>query len=280
MTHYATLGVSETASQDEIKRAYRSLASKHHPDKGGDTARFQSIQAAYAAIETPEKRAQYDAERNNPAHGQFTWTNQHTDVNINDLFRHFNFGGADPFAAFRQQQQPRRNRDLRIDISIPLVQTLQDNVKTISVQTTNGHRETVEVRIPRGIAHGTVIKYNGLGDNLFNTIERGDLHVHVNVHNAENFVANGIDLHTKVSVNCLLAVTGGETLLTTLDQKILSLNIPAGTQPGVKFRISNQGLYQMNTDIRGHLYAELSVFIPTDLSPEQLEMVRSLTTSH
>jgi len=279
MTHYATLGVNETATQDEIKKAYRSLASKHHPDKGGDTARFQAIQAAYAAIETADKRAQYDAERAGQGRNQFGW-HTHSDVDINDLFKHFSFGGGDPFAQFRQQQQPRRNKDLRIDISIPLVQTLQDNVKTISVQTTNGHRETVEVRIPRGITHGTVIKYHGLGDNLFNTIERGDLHIHVNVHNAENFVANGIDLHTKISVNCLLAITGGETLLTTLDQKILSLNIPAGTQPGVKFRIPNQGLYQMNADTRGHLYAELMVMIPTNLSTEQLEMVRSLTTSH
>ena len=279
MTHYATLGVNETATQDEIKRAYRSLASKHHPDKGGDTARFQSIQAAYAAIETPEKRAQYDAERNNPGRGQFGWTTHHSDVDINDLFRHFNFGG-DPFAQFRQQQQPKRNKDLRIDISIPLVLTLQDNVKTISVQTTNGLRETVEVRIPRGITHGTVIKYNGLGDNLFTTIERGDLHVHVNVHNAENFVANGIDLYTKISVNCLLAITGGETLITTLDNKTFSLSIPAGSQPGVKFRISNQGLYQLNTETRGHLYVEMLVTVPTDLSTEQLEMVRSLTTSH
>jgi len=275
MTHYSTLGVSETATPDEIKKAYRSLASKNHPDKGGDTQKFQEIQSAYAVLEDANKRAQYDAERTGQGRNQFTW-NTHSDVDINDLFRHFNFGG-DPFAQFRQHQQPRRNKDLRIDISIPLVQTLQDNTKTISVQTTNGHRETVEVRIPRGITHGTVIKYHGLGDNLFNTIERGDLHVHVNVHNAENFVANGIDLHTKISVNCLLAVTGGETLLTTLDQKILSLNIPAGTQPGVKFRIPNQGLYQMNTDTRGHLYAELTVIIPTNLSTEQLELVRSLT---
>ena len=138
MTHYSTLGVSETATPDEIKKAYRSLASKHHPDKGGDTQKFQEIQAAYAVLEDANKRAQYDAERTGQGRNQFTW-NTHSDVDINDLFRHFNFGG-DPFAQFRQHQQPRRNKDLRIDISIPLVQTLQDNVKTISVQTTNGNR--------------------------------------------------------------------------------------------------------------------------------------------
>ena len=91
MTHYATLGVAEDADQDTIKRAYRKLASQHHPDKGGDTAQFQAIQAAYAAIETPEKRAQYDAERRNPGRGQFTWTS-HNNVDINDLFRQFHFG--------------------------------------------------------------------------------------------------------------------------------------------------------------------------------------------
>jgi curved DNA-binding protein len=269
-THYETLGLTESATQDEIKRAYRSLASKNHPDKGGDTAKFQEIQSAYAAIETPEKRAQYDAERRNPFAGRAQFSE--SDVDLSDLFRHFNFGGHDPFAHMRQ---PRRNKDLKIDISLPLDLTLQENIKTISVQTTTGHRETVEVKIPRGVAHGTVIKYSGLGDNMFNTIPRGDLHIHVHVHNSPNYMVNGVDLYTKFSVNCLLAIAGGETIITTIDNKTFSLTIPPGTQPGVKFRIPGQGLYQLNSDIRGHLYAEMNVSVPT-LSTEQLEIARSL----
>jgi DnaJ-class molecular chaperone len=274
-THYETLGVSEAATQDEIKKAYRALASKHHPDKGGNTATFQSIQSAYDIISDTDKRQQYDVERSqgpnefqfNHAHGQ----------NINDLFRSFGFGGTDPFGQFRQQAA-RRNKDLKIELNLPLNLTLTDHIKTISVQTTNGHRETVEVKIPRGITNGTSIKYNGLGDNLFNTISRGDLYVQINVHNVVNFIPNGIDLYTNTSVNCFKAIAGGTVNIPALDDRIFELTIPAGSQPGTKFRIAGQGLYQLHSDNRGDLYVEMAVTIPQDLTTEQLEIVRTLTT--
>ena len=278
MTHYVTLGVSESATPEEIKKAYRQLASKHHPDKGGDTGTFQAIQSAYDIIGDVDKRQQYDMDRSRPPN-EFHFNHAHGQ-NINDLFRSFGFGGAgDPFGQFRHQQAPtKRNKDLKIEISLPLNLTLTDHLKTISVQTTNGHRETVEVTIPRGITNGTSIKYNGLGDNLFNTIPRGDLYVQINVHNVVNFVANGIDLYTKTSVNCFKAITGGTVNIPALDDRIFELTIPAGAQPGIKFRIAGQGLYQLQSDHRGDLYVEMAVTIPQDLTTEQLEIVRSLTT--
>jgi DnaJ-class molecular chaperone len=179
----------------------------------------------------------------------------------------------------QRQHQARRNRDLRVDVPLALASTLEEQTKTISVQTTNGHRETVEVKIPKGVTNGTQIKYAGLGDNLFNTIPRGDLYVHFSVRNADGFVANGLDLYTQVSINCLNAITGTQVHVVGLDSRVFSLTIPQGTQPGTKFRIPNQGLYQMNADVRGHLYVEVEVTIPQNLSTEQLEIVRSLITN-
>jgi DnaJ-class molecular chaperone len=126
------------------------------------------------------------------------------------------------------------------------------------------------------VTHGTNIKYTGLGDNLFNTIPRGDLYVQFNVHPAENFIVNNIDLYTPVSVNCLLAITGGLARVTGLDGKEFELTVPPGTQPNTRFRIHNQGLYQMNTETRGHLYAEVLITVPQDLSEQQIEIVRNL----
>ena len=274
MTYYETLGVARDATPDEIKRAYRKLASQHHPDKGGDKAKFQEIQAAYDTLSNDQKRQQYDMQQNGfGGGGNFREFHFHSG-DINDIFRSFGFGGNDPFGQFKQQ--PKRNKDLRVELPIPLVTTLSEQTKTISVQTTNGHRETVEVTIPRGVTTGTQIKYAGLGDNLFNTLQRGDLYIFLNVHNADGFIANGVDLYCKSRVNCLLAIAGGVITVTGLDNKQFELTLPAGTQPGIKFRIPGQGLYAMNSDHRGDLYVEVEITVPQNLNPDLLEIVRSL----
>jgi DnaJ-class molecular chaperone len=279
MTHYETIGVTESATPDEIKKAYRKLASQHHPDRGGDTTIFQNIQSAYDIISDPNKRQQYDLERSGHGKQQFHWHNFGNGVpaDINSIFQQFGFGG-DPFNHIKQQQQQsqRRNKDLQVEISIPLVSTLEEQTKVISVLTTTGSRETVEVKIPKGITNGINIKYNNLGDNLFNTIPRGDLYVRINVHNAENFIVNNLDLYTKVSVNCLLAIAGGITTVTGIDDKSFILTIPQGTQPGSKFRIAQQGLYQLNSNIRGNLVVEMNVTVPQDLTSDQLQIVKSI----
>jgi DnaJ-class molecular chaperone len=273
MTYYATLGVGENATADEIKRAYRKLASQHHPDKGGDTAKFQEIQTAYDTLADSDRRQRYDMERQGGGMNFQFHNGMHG--NLHDIFRNFGFPGADPFAQMRQPQ-PRRNKDLRVELAIPLVDTLTEITKTISVQTTNGHREVVEVKLPRGVTNGTNIKYSGLGDNLFNTLPRGDLYVQIAVHGSENFMVHGIDLHSKISVNCLAAIVGGTAIITGLDNREFELTIPAGVQPNTKFRIANQGLFQMNTLHRGDLYVELQLYVPQNLTAEQLQTIESI----
>jgi DnaJ-class molecular chaperone len=278
MTHYATLGVSESATQDEIKKAYRSLASKNHPDKGGDTAKFQEIQAAYAALETPEKRAQYDQERQNPGGFRFTVNGSDFDgfpPGMEDIFSRFGFGANSPFGQFRQHQK--RNRDLKIELILDLADTLNPQKKTVSVQTSNGDRVAVEVDIPRGVRSGNQIKYSGLGDNMFNTIPRGDLYVHFIVDPHPKFQINGIDLVTTFDINAIDAIIGCSKEFDTLDNRTFSLTVPPGTQPGTKFKIGGQGLYALNQSVRGNLYLIANVTIPTTLTESQLEALRQLT---
>jgi len=275
MTHYQTLGVTEQANPDEIKRAFRKLASQHHPDKGGDTAKYQEIQRAYDILSDDGRRQQYDMERQGVGrNGGFQFHFNQGGPNIDEIFRSFGFG-SDPFAQHRHQQQ-RRNKDLRIEIPIPLVSTLEEQKKTIQVTTTKGEHSTLEVTIPRGVTHGTNIKYSGLGDNMFDTIPRGDLYVQFNIHGAEGFGVYGIDLHTQVRVNCLIAIAGGKVIVDGLDSKKFELTLQAGTQPNSRYRIPQQGLYQMNSDVRGDLYVEVALSVPQQLSPESLEIVRSL----
>jgi len=270
MTHYDTLGVTEKATPDEIKKAYRRLASQHHPDKGGDTKKFQEIQTAYDIISDANRRQQYDMNRHvGTGNANFQWNTG----NIDEIFKNFGFGGGDPFGQFRHPQQ-RRNKDLQIDIAVPLVTTLDDQSRLVSVATSNGSRETLEVKIPRGINTGTSIKYSGLGDNLFNTLPRGDLYVRFTVAPAENFVVQGIDLYTEVVVNSLVAIVGGEATIKGLNGSEFIIKIPEGTQPGIKFRIPGQGLYQLNSIHRGNLYAEVALVTPI-VTPESAETIRS-----
>jgi len=280
MTHYETLGVPESASAEEIRMAYKRLALKHHPDRGGDTEMFQNIQAAYNVLADDASRQQYDAERRNPGRQNihFQWHTADGGININDVFRQFGFG-HNPFQQGFAGQPARKNRDLRVRLDIPLADTLQDQRKTISVSTTTGERYTVEVNIPRGVTQNTSIKYPGLGDNMFNTIPRGDLYVQINITNAGDFEIHGIDLHCKITVNCILAITGGQAQVTGIDGTIFAINIPAGTQPGLKFRIPGQGLYQTNSTNRGDLYVALAVSIPQNLSTEQIHMLKTLLTT-
>ena len=282
MTHYATLGVAENATIEDIKKAYRGLASKHHPDKGGDTAKFQEIQAAYAVVGDEQQRAQYDAERQGGGGFRFNtgggpFGNSGIPPGMQDLFAQFNFGGqgGDPFAQFRQQQQPRRNKDLQVRINLNLFDTLQEQTKTVSVQTTNGDRSTVEVKIPRGVTPGVTIKYAGLGDNLFTSLQRGDLYVQFDIHADPNFEVNGVDLLTGITINSVEAMVGCEKIIKCLDGTELVLTIPAGTQPMSKFRIYNQGLWVMNQLTRGNLLVNVYIVTP-ELSPPAQAAARTL----
>lgn len=280
MTHYQTLGVSETATPEEIKKAYRKLASQHHPDKGGDTKQFQEIQTAYDIVSNEQKRAQYDNDRRG---GGFRFTVNGQDVNgfdqmgpdFENMFRQFGFG-APNFGQGFSQHQPRRNKDLRVNIPVTLASTLAEQKKTVSVQTTNGQRETVEVIIPRGITHDTQIKYPGLGDNFFSSLARGDLYVHVTIIQQPPFTSSGLDLHTNIEINCLDAITGGETEVVGLDDSRFSVVIPQGTQPGTTLRIKGQGLWQLNSSTRGNLLVKIHVTVPVNLSTAQLNLINQI----
>ena len=268
---YQTLGVGKNATEEEIKKAYRKLASQHHPDKGGDTAKFQEIQTAYETLSDPQKRQQHDNPHVNT--GGFEFHFGHGAGDVNDIFSQFFRQG---FSQGPAQRQPRKNKDLRINLQITLASTLADQIKTVSVQTTKGDRFNIDVNIPRGVNHGTTIKFSQQGDNMFDTLTRGDLYVIITVLADNRYEVHGFDLVANLEINSIEAMTGTEREITGLDDRVFLIKIPAGCQYGSKFGLQGQGLYRMNTQLRGDLVVNVVIKTPT-LSEEQLNILRNIS---
>lgn len=271
MNHYDVLGVAKNATTDEIKRAYRKLASQHHPDKGGDTAKFQQIQSAYEILGDEQKRREYD----NPATQRFNNFEQGAD--INDLFRNFGFHFGDGFHPQHARRQPRRNKDLTVTIQVDLKSTLDVQEKTLSVKTTKGDRETVSVKIPRGAGTGTTIKYSGLGDNFFESLARGDLYVKVVVDIPADVEMHENAIYQRLQLNVLDAITGKDLFVTSPYGETFELVVPAGVQQGNKLRVKDKGKPLNNG--RDYLYLVVDLVVPRNLSSEQIKIISDVSAS-
>lgn len=269
--YYEILGVNADADADTIKRAYRGLASRNHPDKGGDTAKFQEIQSAYDVLSDPQRRQQYDHELSNPfPGGQFHFHAGNFDQG--DPFEHFRsmFGfGAEQFG--RQRAQQRRNRSLRISIEISLEETLNNQSKFIQI---NGAKN-VQIDLPRGVRSGQTFKYSGLGDITNPNLPPGDLLVDIHVRPHPKFQVSNFDLITAVEIDCLDALTGCQASVVNLEGNKLEFTVASGTAPGAKYKMRGQGLAVPNSPLRGDLVAVVHLSIKK-LDSAQIELVQQL----
>ena len=258
MDYYKVLGVSASATQDEIKSAYRKLAMKHHPDRGGDPKQFQDIQEAYANLSDPEKRQQYD----NPQ--QF---HQHSGPFTDDVFAHF-FGGHNPFG-FGGFHHVQRNQNVSIVLDI----TMEDvfNGKTIDAEIAlpNGANKMVSITIPPGCEHGVQVRYPGMGDTRFAKSPPGDLIVNIRVLPHRVWRREGDNLIYEKVITVWEAMVGSSLDLTTIDGKQLNINIPSGTQPDTVLSCRGEGLPNARTQQRGNLLIKIKIEIPRKLTAEQ-----------
>ena len=268
MTHYSTLGVADTATPEEVKLAYRKLAKQHHPDLGGDVAKFQQVSEAYETLADADKRAHYDHQLRNPQpqfHHNF---NDHIFNDINDHFSQmFGFN-------FRHAQQAPRNRNIRIQLELDFLETLDICQKTIEFNLSNGS-ERITLDLPVGITDQTVLQMAGRGDNAIISVPRGMLEVVIRVRPHPKF--NKLDDHviTDVTIDCFQAITGHEIEMATPRGKTIRLAIPAGTQSGTQFGITDEGFMRSNRTI-GKLIVKVNVMIPTALTKEQINLVQQI----
>ena len=287
--YYDILGVDEKATGAEITKAFKVLAKKHHPDRGGDKDRFQEINEAHHTLKNSQKRHDYDTmrkfgSRSTGGGDEHPFFNEDIFGDFfsgfggdNNGFR-FNFSGRDgDERIFRNaRQQPRGNRNVQVRMAISIKEAMMNNEKTISYKLPSGREEFATVNIPAGVQHGITFKYSGMGDDSIKNMPRGDLMVVMSVLDSDGFTRKGNDLYTDKTIDCFQAVRGHEFSLKLLEDKVIKVKVPAGTQPGTLLTMKGLGMPVHKTlNIRGNLYVKVHILIP-QLSAQDLKKIKDL----
>lgn len=310
MDYYKVLGVAKTASPEEIKKAYRKLALKYHPDKNnGDKAaevKFKEINEAYAVLSNREKRHQYDTFGSTEFHQRYSQEDIFRGFDLNSILRQFGFGGASfgNASGFRASggtydfssifgnaansmggcrgggcgPQPVKGQDLTYDLSITLEEVLHGAEKNITLRH-NGTPQNISVKIPRGIDSGKRLRVSGKGAASQNNGPPGDLYLKVNVESHAEFVRHDDDLILEKRIPFSKACCGTELEITTLEGKKIKVKVPPGIQQESRLRIKGYGLPSGPIGERGDIYVKVGVQIPQELTEEQYGLIDKLAAS-
>ncbi len=309
MEYYEVLGVAKTATADEIKKAYRKLALKYHPDKNpGDKAaeeKFKEISEAYAVLSDAEKRKQYDTFGSSGFRQRYSQEDIFRNFDLNDILRQFGFGtgfrgtggfhtggfrtagGGSPFEGMFGQTmrgggcgggcgpQPVKGGDLTYELTVTLEDVLHGAEKTISLRQ-NGRSQNVSVKVPKGIEDGKRLRLPGKGGPSSSGGPPGDLYLKVHVADHPVFQRAEDDLVVEQRIPFSEACFGTSIEVATLDGKKFNVRVPPGVQQDAKLRIKGHGLPAGPIGHRGDLLVKIAVQVPKSLTPEQEEAVRSL----
>jgi DnaJ-class molecular chaperone len=271
--YYSTLGVNKTANPEEIKRAYRKLASQHHPDKGGDKQKFQELQAAYETLSDPSKRSQYDNPQ--PQMNGFHFHQGGMPPEFEDIFAQA-FGRNNPFGGAFNQRRATRNHNLNIQATITLEEAFHGKDLLAKIVLPNGREQTVEIKIPAGIQDGNTLRLAGMGDDSHANVPRGDLHLSISIVPHNIFQRHGDDLVQKIRISCIDAMLGKIISVSTIDEKTLDVTINPGTQHGTVLGAQGFGMPNISDNrFRGRLLMEIEVFVPTDLTDQQKQILKN-----
>lgn len=279
MDYYSILGVDRSSSPDEIKSAYRKLAMKHHPDRGGDEKKFKEINEAYDTLGDPEKKSHYDT--GGPAQyrsytgnpfgnsGGFDPFGTGAGNPVDEMFRHFGFH-------FRSENMRPKNKDLHIRCKISLKDSYLGKAMNLSYKLPSGRNENLEFVIPPGVESGQALKIGGYGDDSIPTLPRGDLHITIDVDKDRSFWREDLNLYTNLEIDIFEAMTGCTKTVKNIDDSELEITIRAGAQHGIRYSCKAVGFKSTKFNHRGDLIVVVSVKTPIIKDPVLISMANQL----
>jgi len=284
---YQTLEISENASEAEIKKAYRKLARKYHPDINKDPAaeeKFKEINAAYEVLSDPKKKAQYDQYGDTIFGGQnfHDFARGQSGVNLDDILNSIfgglggfsgsrgGFSGSSNFSGFGFDSQGFSSIDLdiRSTVTIPFETAVLGGKRNISFQ-----NESFDIKIPAGIKSGETLRVRGKGRSMHG--QRGDLLLKVEVSKSNEYERDGDDLIKKINIPLKTALFGGKIRVNTLEKEV-TLKVPEQTQNGKKFRLKGHGIPNRKTALKGDLYLKANIVLPNldDIDEDLIKIMK------
>lgn len=287
--YYKILGVEKTATADEIKKKYRKLAMKYHPDKTrGDKAaeeKFKKISEAYAVLSDSEKRKEYDTFGSTGFKQRYSQEDIFKGFDFGDILREFGFGnfgggfssGRGGHGGFHRKQQPVKGSDLVYELSLTLREISEGVSKTISLNH-HGTSEQISVKIPKGMINGKKIRLAGKGEPSPYGGPPGDLYIKSKTLPDPVFYSEEYDLFINRDIRPSEAMLGTTLSIPTIDGRSLSLKVPSGTQHKTKMRLPGHGLPHMKGGGKGELFVRIHVIIPRELTDRQKKIVEKMAS--
>ncbi len=295
--YYKLLGLSKDASDEQIKKAYRKLAMKYHPDHARDDKsaeeKFKKISEAYAVLSDKEKRKQYDEFGSTGFHQRYSQEDIFRNFDLGDILKEFGFGGSfagrrggtrfsfgegSPFGGYAGRQEQIKGQDLIYEIPLTLGEVATGATKVVSFRH-EGRSEKITVKIPKGMIAGKKIRLAGKGEPGPYGGSPGDLYIQANVMDDPDYTAKEYDLYMNSNIRLTEAVLGTKISVPTIDGQELSLKIPAGTKHGTRMRLAGHGLPGMQNKKKGDLYVCIHIDVPRNLSAEQKSLMEKLASS-
>ncbi|ORI78503.1 molecular chaperone DnaJ [Leuconostoc mesenteroides subsp. cremoris] len=264
--YYDRLGVSKDASQDEIKKAYRKLSKKYHPDlnhEPGAEEKYKEVQEAFETLGDEQKRAQYDQFGPNGAQGGFGGQGGFSDFSdLGDIFSQMFGGGFDP-------NRPRKGQDLQYRMNLTFEEAIFGKETTIKFNRGDGKQHEIKVTVPAGVETGQQMRLSGQGESGVNGGPQGDLFVVFQVSpSRDGFERDGADVYLEQKISFVTAALGDEIQVKTVHGEV-KLRIPAGTQTGKRFRLSGKGAPRLRGNGHGNQFVIVTIEVPTRLNKDQ-----------
>lgn len=302
--YYEILGLERSVSPEELKKTYRKLALKYHPDTTkGDKAleeKFKEINEAYAVLSDPEKRRQYDTFGADGFNQRFSQEDIFRNFDLGSIFNEFGFsggaaGGGDFFSSlfgggraqrpggrgfgggYGGQPRPQKGQNIEYEIPLSLEEIFEGGKKNISLPDAG---KSISVTIPKGVTHGQKLRLGGKGHPGYSG-PPGDLFLIIKTRPHPLFEREGDNLLLRHTISLTDALLGAKVEIPTIEGKNVALKVPPGTQPGTRMRLRGRGmpLLKRDSDQRGDAFVEITVELPKNLNDEQQDLVEKLRAS-